>query len=360
MKFLAIIALITKIFMRTLLRCFLSFFILTLVHTAKAQNTEDPGAYMTSLSEPLTEMNKTYLQYVSAAAHGRRARKLEKMRAQVLEKISNTQSKVMDLPNYKTDKTLRQSTIDYLKLLYAVFNDDYGKLVNIEEIAEQSIDEMQAYLLLKEKTAERLNKGYETLAMAQKGFAATHKVQLIETQTELGDKMSKASAVSNYADDIYIQFFKCNWQDSKVVEAMNKSKVNEVEQARNALLMYANEGLAVLDTMKSFNGDEMLKNACRTALMGYKQMAEKLYPKAAEFYLANEKFTKLKSNMDAMGNSRTKQDVDAYNAAVKTINQQNGAYNQMNAEANAQRSAAIDLYNKANSSFNDKHTPHYN
>ena len=48
--------------------------------SVKAQNTDDPGAYMNMISNAQTEMNQKYMAYMSAAAHGRRAKKVEKMR----------------------------------------------------------------------------------------------------------------------------------------------------------------------------------------------------------------------------------------------------------------------------------------
>jgi len=40
-----------------------------------------------------------------------------------------------------------------------------------------------------------------------------------------------------------------------MVKAMNDKKVNDAEQARSALLSYANDGLKGLDTLKPFEGD---------------------------------------------------------------------------------------------------------
>lgn len=56
---------------------------------------------------------------------------------------------------YNGDNSLRQSSIDYIKLCYNVFNDDYAKIINLEDIAEQSFDEMQAFLLLQEKQTKK-------------------------------------------------------------------------------------------------------------------------------------------------------------------------------------------------------------
>ena len=48
---------------------------------------------MTAISNAQTEMNQKYMAYMSATAHVRRARKIDKMRQQALESIENSRLK---------------------------------------------------------------------------------------------------------------------------------------------------------------------------------------------------------------------------------------------------------------------------
>src|SRR5437870_3052554 len=82
----------------------------------QAQNLDNPGDYITAISKAESDMNKTYMAYLSAAAHSGRARKIEKMRNQTLESITNCRYKLTDLPFYKGDNSLRKSSIDYVAL----------------------------------------------------------------------------------------------------------------------------------------------------------------------------------------------------------------------------------------------------
>src|SRR5579863_6052118 len=90
--------------------------ILLTAHSATAQNLDNPGEYMTAMVKARGDMDSKYMQYVSAAAHGRRARKVEKLRLEVLDNITNSRYKTTDLPIYKGDNSLRQSSIDYIQL----------------------------------------------------------------------------------------------------------------------------------------------------------------------------------------------------------------------------------------------------
>lgn len=325
---------------------------------ALAQNTDDPGGYMGAISSAHVEMNKNYMAYMSAAAHGRRAKKVEKLRQQALNSIMAGKDKTIQLPLYKGDNTLRQSSIDYIGVCYNVFNEDYGKIVNMEEIAEQSIDQMEAYILLQEKTSEKIKQANEKMNQASKDFAAKYNVKLINSKDELDEKMEKANKVTHYVNQVYMAFFKANFQDAQLVKNMNDNKVNDMEQSRSALLKYATEGLTALDGLRTFEGDGGLANACRQLLMFYKKSAEKDVPKMLDYYLKKDNFEKLKKGMDSKAN-HTKEEIDAYNAAVKEMNNAGNQYNQVNAASNESRQQLLQAYENAEKAFSDAHMPYY-
>ena len=58
-----------------------------------------------------------------------------------------------------------------MQLCYKVFNDDYAHIVNMDDIAEQSYDEMQAYLLLQQATNDTLQAAIKRINNAEKKFA---------------------------------------------------------------------------------------------------------------------------------------------------------------------------------------------
>lgn len=326
-----------------------------------AQNAEGAGAYMTSVTNAQGEMNKKYMAYVSAAAHGKRLRKVEKLRQAAIESIQQSKFNTIGLPLFKGDNSLRQKSIDYINFCYKIFNEDYAHIVNMEEISEQSFDEMQAYLLLQEKTGEKLKEATATINKAYTDFAAKYNVNMVEGEkSELGQKMEVASKLNHYYNQIYLVFFKCNWQDGKLTEALNAKKLNDAEQSRNALIKYATEGLAALDTMKSFMGDPSLAVACRQALQFYKKNAEIELPKQLDFYLKQENFDKMKKAFEAKSQSdRKKEDVDAYNKGVKDINAAVNAFNQSINTTNNNRTQVLQNWENTQKSFFDTHMPYY-
>lgn len=325
-----------------------------------AQDMSNPGDYMTAISNAQTEMDQKYMAYMSAAAHSRKARKIDKLRQQALESIDNSRFKTIDIPIYKGDNSLRQSSIDYIKLCYNVFNDDYAKIINMEDIAEQSFDEMQAYLLLQEKTDEKINEANAKMSASSKAFAAKYNVQLIEDKNELSEKLHVAGKLTKYKNDVYLVFFKCYWQDGEIVKAMNAGKITEAEQGRNSLIRYVSEGLAALDTLKNFEGDPSLASTCKRVLAFYKKTAENDLPKQMDYFLKKENFEKIQKAFDAKPQSdRTKKDVDAFNDGVKEINKATNTFNDINKKVNSGRDEALNNWNEAEKSFADSHMPYY-
>jgi hypothetical protein len=327
---------------------------------AQTPNTDNPGDYITAIYRARGDMDNKYMQYLSATAHTHRARKVEKLRQEVLDNITESRYKTTDLPIYKGDNSLRKGSIDYIQLCYIVFNEDYKKIVNMEELAEQSVDEMQAYLLLQEKVSEKLHQASDSLEKITRSFATKYNVTLTEEKSVLGDKMDAATRLNQYSNALYLAFFKCNWEDNQMVKAMNDKKVNDIEQARSALLSYANEGLKGLDTLKPFENDPSLANACRAALQFYKQTAERDIPKLVDFYLKQEDFAKLKKSFDdKSSSSRTQDDVNAFNKAVKDVNASINNFNQTNTKVNNGRAQALNDWQDAEKRFADEHMPHY-
>jgi len=332
-----------------------------MIMSAKAQDpAENAGAYIDAIGNAETAMNKAYMAYISAAAHSGRKRKVEKMRENAVESIVTCQTAITYLPPYKGDNSFRQSSLDFVQLCYKIFNDDYAHIVNMEEISEQSIDEMQAYLLLQEATNDTLKIANERMNKAVHTFAMKYNINLISEKSELGEKMEITGQLSRYRDKVYIAFFKCNWEDNQLTEAVNQKNVTKIEQVRNALAKYAKEGIAVLDTLHPFENDGSLANACKQALVFYKNEAETTTPQLTDFFLKEENFTKQKAAMEAKSaDQRTQQDVDSYNAAVADMNAGVTAFNQTNADLNNGRAEINKNWSDTERQYMDAHTPYY-
>lgn len=319
------------------------------------QDFTDPVQYIDYIGKANESLTQKYLVYLSFMSHGKNARKVEKRRTELLNAISDTRFSIQGMPPFKGDRSFRDTTVIYLKMLNSVFNEDYGKIVDMEEIAEQSYDLMEAYMLAKEKANDKLEEASQRQHEAQKKFAAAHNINLIETENEMGTKMKTADVVMKHYNEVYLIFFKSDKQEAYMMDAVNNKNINGVEQNLNSLQTYSEEGLAKLKELKAYNNDESLIVACRN-LMNFYLNEIKRTNSITDFFLKEENFTKLKKKFDA--SKKTQKDVDEFNKAVNDVNAAGKTYNETNADLNKLRNSYIDDWNKAVKRYMDNYMPY--
>lgn len=336
----------------------ISLFVLCFSVRSTAQTYETAVQYLDYINKQNSDLTAKYLFYLSAVSHGKSARKVEKRRAEVVNAISETKYSIMAMPPWKGDKSLKDTTIAYLKMLNIVFNEDYGKIVNMEEIAEQSYDAMEAYMLAQDKAQEKLTDASTRQHEMQKKFAAKNNINLVDgPDTELEAKSKIVDEVMGHCNEVYLVFFKSYKQEAYLMEAINKKNLVSIEQNLNSLEKFASEGLEKLKSLKGYKGDGSLIVACRNMLNHYKAEAKK-GPSITDFFLKEEDFAKIKKQFDAKpAGKRTQPDVDQFNNAVNSINKASGNFNNVMNELNKQGTAALNDWNKTYSKYMDEYMP---
>jgi len=344
--------------MKRILKINLLFlFLLFIAFRSPAQTFEHAGQYMDFISNANQALTVKYLTYMSAVSHGKSARKVEKRRNEVINAINDTKFNIMGLPPWKGDRTLKDTTVAYLKILYTVFNEDYSKIVNMEEIAEQSYDAMEAYLLAQEKAYEKLHQASERQHEMQKQFAAKNNVNLVESTSELEEKSKTANAVLSHCNEVYLVFFKPYKQEGYLVEATNLKNLVSIDQNINSLKKMTEDGMEKLKKIKGYNNDASLIAACRNMLIFYKSEAIKS-ASLSDFFLKQENFAKIKKQFESKpASKRTQQEIDQFNNAVNDINTASKNFNATNNELNKERTAALNDWNKAYSRYMDEYMP---
>lgn len=342
-------------------KCFVFAFAMLISTAAFPQgSSEGPVQHMQFMSSQDELLSKKYMSYMSEVAHGGRARKMEKRREDLVNSIRETMRECARVKPYKGDASLRDAYRDYYFVLLSIFNEDYHKIVDMEEIAERSYDAMEAYLLTQEKADEKLDQANDKLKLAYNAFAARNNIQLVEgTQSKLNKKLTTVSKVNAYMHQIFLIFFKSNVQEMLMIESLEKKDLNALEQYKNSLIKYSSEGLSRLDTVKAYNGDGSLITACRKVLEFQKAEAEGKVGTYTDFLLKENEIIKLKKSFDAKpASGRTKQDVDEYNASIDSFNKAIAQYNKVNTELNNSRNKVLSNWDNTRRRFLDQHVPH--
>jgi hypothetical protein len=301
------------------------------------------------------------MSYTSAVAHGKSARKVDKRRTDLLLRVKEAERNVRRMKPFQGDSGLRDSVASYFRICYLVLNEDYAKIVNLEEIAEQSYDAMEAYLLTQERANDKVNEANKIASTEYKAFAAKNNVRLIEGRSRLSQKLDAAGRVMKYHDQVYLLFFKSYKNEAYLLEAQGRGDINAMEQSKNAIYSSATEDLGKLGKLENYEGDGSLKHATQQMLKFYQSEAQTKIPIIIDYHLKFENFNKIKAAFDAIQpNQRKQQDIDKYNQVVKEMNDSATKANKISNELNKSRGTLLSNWNKASSGFLDKYTPRHN
>lgn len=319
------------------------------------------GDYMDAISNETGQISQDMMSYISAAAHSRRAKKIEKRRKEVVYTMSQAIRRIKRLPDFNGSGDYRDAAVKYLEMRYSVMNDDYARIVDMEEIAQESYDDMEAYLLMKEKVDQKLDEANLFYREGQREFAAANNITLVDGgKSKLGDAMEKSGRVNKYSNQVFLIYFKSRIEEKYLWRAVKEGDLSAMEQRKSAMVQFAQEGIQQLRELGGFDGDKALITSCGRALRFFESQGLNDIDKLQDFFLSKEQFENIKKAFDAKRSSdRTQEDVDLYNNALKKYNAGIDNYNTVIAKTNKGRTAAIDGYNEARDKFRNRHIPRY-
>jgi len=320
----------------------------------------DALKYMEGISLQLKSIMDDTWDYTSSVAHSKSAKKIETKRKELLKTITTVKNKITKMPDFEGDASLRDTVLAFLSIDYDVMNDDFSKIVNMEALADSSYDQMEAYLYAQQIANNKLDTASSNFIAEQKVFAEKNNINIIDNQDKISKKLESSAKVFTYYNKVYLIFFKSYKQDVYLWRAITGNDVSGIEQNKNALLTSTTEGLALLDSIKSFKGDNGLVAACKKALLFYKSEGGTKLDDIVDYYISKDKFDKIKTAFAAKNKaSLSKAEIDEYNAAVADVNKAGTKYNTANTKLTTDRNTAIDGWNTAGQNFLDKHVPKY-
>lgn len=326
--------------------------------SVSAQSTADAVTYMNEVLQPFEELKKESWNYLKAVTRGKSARKVENKREKLIEELRDQKYQVNRVKAYQGDNSLKEAVVKYLELTYLVFRQDYDKILDMEAIAEQSYDAMEAYILAKEKADDKLDSAFALVRTAQNSFAEAHGITLQESEGDRMDqKIQQAGAALDYYNDVYLIFFRCYKEEAYVLEALDRNDVMSLEQSSGSLNSFAQEGMDKLDALEKYNGDASLKIAARQILKFYQEESTKDFPAMVDFYIKKDNFEKLQKMMDSKKKRDiTQQDVDKYNKAVEEYNAMIPEFNRLSERSFKNRKRFLEQWNRKVEEFFHKHT----
>ena len=324
---------------------------------AFAQDFKAPVDYLNFIGKETNTISQSTWKYTKAVAHSKSARKIDATRKNLIKSIQGASKKIAAVKDgYKGDVEYKDQLISYFSLQEKYVNEDYAKIIDMQDVAEQSYDFMEAYIIARDMVNEKINTEIEKLNTNQKAFANKYGITISEDQSELGKKMAISNEVFKHQSDMYLIFFKVYITDINLMKAIEKKDVGSIQQNASSLEQYALEGIDKIKTAKPYKNDPMLVNATKKVLEFYKKEALEFAPAAVDFVMLNQKTEDAKKAMDSKS-APSKDEVAAYNKLVADVNKALGNYNKLNTKFFNDKNTAITAWNTASDGFVTKHIP---
>jgi len=342
--------------MKTNLSAILFFLLVTL---SNAQDLQTPIDYLNYIGKETEIISRTTWKYMTTVAHTKNARRIDTTRKSLVKSIQNASKKIELLKDgYKGDVDYKNQLLAYLSISEKQINEEYDKIINLQEVAEQSYDYMEAYIMTRDLVNAKINEEVDKLNANQKIFANKYHIQIGEDTSELGKKMKISNDVFADHTQLYLIFFKVNFTESALLKAIENNDISIIQQNTNALEQYSNEGMEKLKTIKPYKNDMSLVLATKKVLEFTKKEALELSSTVTTFIMLNQKFKESKTIMDnKSANNRSKEEIDNFNKLVNELNKEVGNYNKTINKYNIERTNTINNWNVTGENFIARYVP---
>jgi hypothetical protein len=324
------------------------------IHICLTSASQTAVQYMDKIGKEFDKISRETWDYTRAVAHNKKARLIETKRREMISANRNAYNRIKNMPDFKGSGAYRDSTIRYLELSYIVLNNDYAKIVDMEEISEQSYDAMEAYMTAQEKANEKLEGAFDVAVNAQQDFAENNNINLVDKGNKTEEKLEKASEVFKFYNKIYLVFYKPYKQEFYLLEAQNKGDINAMKQNQEALSKLSKAAKEQLKAIKPYRNNTTLKAACNDVLDFYIYEADKKVSSLIDFYLKKEKFDKIKNAMDKKGKNLSQSETTEYNTAINEFNKASNDFSNINNDLNNKRTSNLENWNNSVAHFLDR------
>ena len=334
-------------------------FLLLLTLSVQAQQFKTPVDYLGYIGKETGTIARSTWKYTTAVAHSKSARKIDATRKQLLKTMQLATKKIEALKDgYQGDTEYRDQILTYLDLCEKQINQEYDKIINMQEVAEQSYDAMEAYVLMRDMVNNKLDQAQDALISHQKLFANKYNIHISEDTSELGKKMKISNEVFENHTQLFLIFFRSNITETQLMMAIADKDLNAIQQNAAALQSFSDQGLEKLKTFKAYKNDPMLVNATKKYLEFAKKEAIELGSTTVTFMMNNQQLDEQKKVLEATAEKdRTREQIDNFNKLVNAANKEIGSYNRTNQKYNQERAAAIQNWNQNGTGFIAKHVP---
>ena len=339
------------------LKIILVAFLLFQLSSSNAQSHDTALEYLSFVGKNQLTITKSMWSYTKAIAHSKSDKNIDRKRTALIKTIDNAISKIQKTKGFGGVE-FKNQVLKHLRLNKSLLKNDYAEIIDMKAVSEQSYDFMEAYFLAQELADKKMEEAQLEFETNYDAFAAKHKIELVEVESDLSKKMTISNAVFKNYKEMYLIFFKVNINEVYLLDAIDSNDINTIQQNANALSQFATEGLEILNTVELYINDPSLIKITKKLFNFYIDESDNKITEITDFLILNEDFNSIKTTLDKTPQKkRTQKQINSYNDKVKELNRSVKNYNALNDKLNSKRSSLVNELNNTNTRFLAKHIP---
>lgn len=334
--------------------------LLILSSSMNAQKFRRAIDYMDFISRQQVLIVKSSWRYTQAVAHSKNDRTIEKKRTILIRSIDRAIMKISKAEGFEGDTEYKNKVLNNLEINKSLLLNEYSDIIDMQEVADQSYDAMEAYILAQELADKKMAEAQKEYEDNFYAYAKEYDIKISEGQSELGKKMEISNEVFDYHNDLYLIFFKVYFTEGTLLDGISKKDISAIQQNINALKMALKEGTTDIDSKKLYKKDERIAKATKEVFLIYQDEIDTKIPEIIEYLVLEEDLVKLQNALEKTAeNSRTQTQKDQYNNKLEQLDVKRETVNKLIEQLFKERSKKLERLDRANSKFLDKHVPKY-
>lgn len=333
---------------------------LIITSTCNAQKFRTALDYMNFISRQQVLIVKSSWRYTQAIAHSKNDRTIDKKRTILIRSIDRAIMKITKAQGFDGDTEYKEKVLNNLQINKSLLLNEYSEIIDMQEVAEQSYDDMEAYILAQRLADQKMAEAQQEYEDNFYAFAKKHDIKIFEGKSELGKKMEISNQVFDYYNDLYLIFFKVHFNESNLLDAIGNKDISAIRQNINALKMAVQEGLEEVDKKPLYKKDDRIAEATKEVFQIHLNEANNTIPQILDYLVLQEDFEKIKVAIEKTAEAdRTQEQIDRYNNKVDELENKREIINKLIDKLFKERNKKLERLDKANAKFLDKHVPKY-
>jgi len=319
--------------------------------------TKNALEYLQNVHKKLLPQKKAAYEYVQSVTKSRRARLIERKRQDMIAVIKQNRDYFKTFIPFNNDMVFKDELMKYLDVKYNVMKEDFDKIVDMEQIEAQTIDQEDAHQMALDLAFEKLDTCYAEFERAEDAFFLRYNIK----EDTLKDKMSltieRANDLIDYYNAIHRIFSKVNKVSRYANEAVRRDDIAALEQHATTLVLFADEAIEKLKQQKPFEGDNELIVAAMNLSEYYKKEGQEILPLNVKYNLSKDLFNEAEKKIKSIKTAdQTDADINEYNSAVKEFNKAVRELNKANTTSNKTHKKLLKQWDDLGDTFFKKHT----